>query len=144
MPCPACRREVPPDSMYCSWCGTRLAETAPAGQAVMPVTVTPAFAQGWRSATGGWVILHVGLGLAVGFAEVLLVAAITAAVGRSVEPTLAVALMAPVTLILSAAGWLLFVYVQASPAARSAAFVSMGTAGFAMLLVTALATQPAT
>lgn len=88
--------------------------------------------------------LHVGLGLAIGFAELLLVAAITAAAGRSVEPSLAVGLMAPVTLMLSAAAWLLFVYVPGSGAARSATFVSIATAAFAMLLVTALATQPAT
>jgi hypothetical protein len=87
-------------------------------------------------------VLHVGLGLAIGFAEILLVAAITAAVGRSIEPSLAVGLMAPLTLLLAASGWLLFVYVPGGPGARSAAFVSMATAAFAMLLVTALATQP--
>jgi hypothetical protein len=87
-------------------------------------------------------VLHAGLGLAIGFAEILLVAAITAAVGRSVEPSLAVGLMAPLTLLLSAGGWLLFVYVPGRTGARSAAFVSMATAAFAMLLVTALATQP--
>jgi hypothetical protein len=143
MPCPACRREVPPNSLYCSWCGTQLAGAGPAAQAV-PAYGPTAVAQGWRSTTPGWVILHLGLGLAIGFAEVLLVAAITAAVGRSVEPTLAAALMTPLTLLLSAAGWLLFVYVPGSAGARSAGFVSMATAAFVLLLVTALATQPAT
>jgi hypothetical protein len=88
------------------------------------------------------VVLHIVLGLLMGIAVILVVAAIATAFGRSVEPSLAVGLIAPLTLLVSAAGWLLFVYVPARPAARAAAFASLATAALAMLLVTALATQP--
>ena len=154
MACPNCHREIPPDSRFCSWCGAQVGPGAvtsaaamtsvpgaPPGREVRPIWHPSS--EGWRSATAGWVLLHIVLGLLMGIADVLLAAAVVAVAGRSVEPSLAVGLIAPLTLLVTAGGWLLFVYVPARAAARGVAFASLATAAFAMLLVTALATQPA-
>ena len=149
MACSSCHREIPVDSRFCSRCGaqvTAASRTTTAFRTTPGWDVRPIWQPGsesWRSPTGGWILLHVVLGLLMGIAVVLLVAAIVAVVGRDVDPSLAVGVIAPLALLVSAGGWLLFVYVPARSAARAAAFVSLITAAFAMLLVTALATQPA-
>jgi hypothetical protein len=98
----------------------------------------------WRSAGAGWVLLHILIGLAIGFGAVslaVLVAAVAGGQGTALTP--ASWAVSAVSLLGALAGWILFVYLRTGPGPR---WLWLGVAtgvGFVTVLTAVLAFRPA-
>lgn len=98
----------------------------------------------WRSAGAGWVLLHILIGLAIGFAAVslaVLVAAVADGQGTALTP--ASWALAAVSLLGALAGWILFVYLRTGPGLRWLWLGVATGAGFVTVLTAVLAFRPA-
>jgi hypothetical protein len=96
----------------------------------------------WRRPTGGWIFLHLVIGLAIWFALLVVEIAVLDVAGRDIETmTDATGYGATVLLPASVAGWMLFVYLG-SRRARWLCLIGLLGVGFALALATGFAGQP--
>jgi hypothetical protein len=103
----------------------------------------------WRRAHPGWVVLHIVIGAAIWFGQMILLGLILAATGRvteieSLPEESQRTIGGPVLLSLftSLAGWLLFVYLRSSARTRWLVLVGALGLGFIVLVAVTLSEVP--
>jgi zinc ribbon protein len=128
--------ERTPRGWEATWRRFSQLETAAAG----PEPQSPS----WRSAGAGWILLHILIGLAIGFGAVslaVLVAAVAGGQGTALTP--ASWAVSAVSLLGALAGWILFVYLRTGLGLR---WLWLGVAtgvGFVTVLTAVLAFRSA-
>jgi hypothetical protein len=100
----------------------------------------------WRRATAGWILLHILAGAAIWFALEFVMGFVIAIGGRtydrSIENDPAFGLWTLLLLIASVAGWILFVYLKASPLVRWAVLLGVIAVPFVGTTITLLDRLP--
>jgi hypothetical protein len=97
----------------------------------------------WRSDGAGWVLLHILIGLLIGFGTVGLALLVAVAAGGEGTALTAASWAVSVVVVLGAlAGWILFVYLRTGPALRWLWFGAATGLGFVMAVIAVLAFRP--
>jgi hypothetical protein len=103
----------------------------------------------WRRAHPGWVLLHIVIGAAMWFGQIVLLGAVLAGAGRATElenlpEETQRAIGGPVllSLLTSLAGWLLFVYLRSSVRTRWLVLTGALVLGFTVLVAVTLSEVP--
>jgi hypothetical protein len=103
----------------------------------------------WRRAHPGWVLLHIVIGAAMWFGQVVLLGAVLAGAGRATdlenlpeETQRAIGGPVLLSLLTSLAGWLLFVYLRSSIRTRWLVLIGSLVLGFSVLVAVTLSQVP--